>query len=107
MESALSSFYELTATQTQLLRARRAEVARTISECDAARFVVWVFCVWCGNARMMEPRFLVAQIKDPPNLLEQLEKRLCCEKCRRHGVRLIPTDRTSVSFDRMGGAVRD
>lgn len=105
-ETALPSFYELTPGQHQLLRARRAELASTITECDRNGFMLWVFCVWCGNTRSMEACILVAQVKEPPNMIDELERRLRCEKCHRLGVRLLPTDRTSVSFDRMGISAR-
>jgi hypothetical protein len=40
-------------------------------------------------------------------MLADLERRLVCNKCRRQGAKLIPTDRTMVSFDRMGGSARE
>lgn len=91
----------------KLARARRAELVTTITDLDHYDLKTWVFCVWCGYAHLTEPRWLVAQVKDPPNLLDELERRLRCSKCGNFGVRIIPTDRTMVSFDRMGTCRRD
>jgi hypothetical protein len=103
----MASFYELNPAQQQVARAQRAALAQTIIECDRAGFAIWLFCPWCGHSRLAETRWLVAQVKDPPNMLDELEKRLTCDKCRRRGVRLIPTDRTMASFDRMGASQRN
>ena len=86
---------------SQIARARRAAEADSIRAADKADLAIWVFCVWCGHAQLAEGRWLVAQVKDPPNLLDELERRLRCYSCHRHGVRLIPTDRTLASFERM------
>jgi hypothetical protein len=59
-------------------------------------------CVWCGRSTITEPSFLMAQVKNAPDLIDALEKQLTCSSCQRAGVRIIPTDRQIVSFDRMG-----
>lgn len=68
----------------------------------AMAFLMWAFCPWCGRASLVSPRLLVALVKDPPNLLDELEKRLRCQSCKQQGVKLVPTDRTEISFDPMG-----
>lgn len=100
-------FVPPTPKEEQLARARRVALIRTITELDHYDVKVWIFCVWCGHADMTEPRWLIAQVKDPSNLIEELEQRLRCQKCRRFGARIIPTDRTHASFDRMGASRRD
>jgi hypothetical protein len=85
----------------RIARARRAAEADNLQAAASSGLTIWVFCVWCGHAMLTEPFFLAAMVKDLPSILEELERRLRCQKCRRHGVKLIPTDRTLVSFDRM------
>jgi hypothetical protein len=97
-----AEFYTFNPKQDELLRARRAEVCQDIREAHRDGFTVWVFCVWCGHATITEPSFLMAQVKNAPDLIDALEKRLTCSSCHRAGVRIIPTDRQIVSFDRMG-----
>lgn len=105
-ESALSSFYDLTPSQQQVARTRRAALVQSIREADRGGFPIWIFCPWCSHSRLTEPRWLTAQVKDAPDQLEALEERLRCGQCKRMGVRLIPTDRTMVDFERMGASAR-
>ena len=71
---------------TYLTRARRAAETTAIREAERDGFTIWVFCVWCAHATLANARWLVAQVKDPPNLLDELERRLKCDACGRHGV---------------------
>jgi len=101
-----SAFYQLTPKQEDLLRARRAELCTSIREADRDGFTLWVLCVWCGHTHITEPRFLIAQVKDAPDLISALEPRLKCTACGHYGTRLIPTDRTMVAMMRMGASAR-
>ena len=92
---------------TPLERARRAAYAASLRDAFRDGFCIWVLCTWCGHTRLTEPGFLAALVKDPPNALDELEQRLTCEGCKRLGVRLIPSDRTMVSWDRMSASRRD
>ena len=92
---------------TPLVRARRAQYATNLKDAFRDGFCIWVFCTWCGHVRLTEPGYLAALVKDPPNALDELEQRLRCDSCKPHGMKLIPTDRTSVSIDRMGARRRD
>jgi len=85
----------------QLARVRRAIEAESLTDASAAGSSIWIFCVWCGRVQLVEPRWLLSHVKDAPNQLDELERRLCCSSCKRRGVRLIPTPRTMVSFERM------
>ena len=84
------------------VRAKRAAETQSIHECDRDSFLLWAFCPWCAHCSLHSPRLLVALVKDPPNLLDELERRLRCNSCGRHGVKLVPSDRTEISFDPMG-----
>lgn len=94
----------MSAHDDQLARARRASEAASLRDASQRDLAIWVFCVWCGHAHITEPHYLAGLVKEPPNMLDELERRLTCHTCNRKGVKLIPTDRTTVSFERMGGA---
>lgn len=100
----MSNFYDL--RPSPLVRARRASEALSIQECARDGFALWVFCVWCGHAQVTDAAELMGRLKRDDGMLEELEERLRCQACRRQGVKLIPTDRTTVSFDRMAGQRR-
>jgi hypothetical protein len=90
-----------------LARARRADYARSIKEALADDLMAsWVLCTWCGRTALMEPRALQASVEGKPDALDELERRLRCNGCKRLGCKIIPTDRTMVSFDRMGCSAR-
>jgi len=97
------TFYDLADQEQQIARAQRAAVITTLQEAARERFSIWVFCPWCGHSHLADAQWLTNQVKDPPNMLDELEKRLRCGSCRRWGAKLIPTDRTMVSFDRFPG----
>lgn len=98
------SFYDQ--PPTALARARRAQHALSIQECAKDGFALWIFCVWCGHASITDAAGLMGKVKQREGMLEELEERLRCAMCRRSGIKLIPTDRTTVSYDRMGGSAR-
>ena len=83
----------------QLARSRRAAEIDTLKAADRSGGSIWIFCIWCGHAGLTEARWLMAQVKDAPDALDQLERRLSCQGCHRKGVRLIPTPRTTASWD--------
>jgi hypothetical protein len=90
-----------------LARARRADYARSITEALADDLkVLWVLCTWCGHTHLMEPLALRGSVEGKPDALDELEQRLLCSKCGRRGCKIIPTDRTTISFDRMGTSAR-
>ncbi len=95
----MPSFYDL--NPSPLVRARRASEALSIQECARDGFTLWVFCVWCGRSHITDASDLMRKLKRDDGMLEELEERLRCQSCGRQGVKLIPTDRTTVSFDRM------
>lgn len=92
---------------THLARAQRASETRTLVEAMRDDFMLWAFCVWCGHARLFEAKVIRAEVKEPLNILDELERRLVCKSCKTEGVKLIPTDRTWVARDRMGFGMRD
>ena len=87
---------------TSLIRAKRAAEAQSIRDCQRDGFLLWAFCPWCGKASLHSPQLLVALVKQPTDLLDELERRLRCRSCRQQGVKLVPSDRTERSFDYMG-----
>jgi hypothetical protein len=106
-ESALSDQLPPDPRDLNLARARRADCARTITEALADDLkVFWVFCTWCGHTHLIEPHALRNSVEGKPDALDELECRLLCSKCRRRGCKIIPTDRASISFDRMGTSAR-
>ena len=68
----------------------------------AAGMTIWAFCLYCAHASLFDPAHLRLRLKDGDDELSAVAQRLRCSQCRRKGVKLIPTPRTMVSFDRMG-----
>lgn len=89
-----------------MAKADQIERARAVGFLDSASAVatagasIWAFCVWCGHAQLFDGMWLTAQAKNKTAPLVEIETRLKCSKCQRHGVRLIPTPRTMMSFDK-------
>lgn len=77
------------------LRAARREVI-------AADMTIWVFCLYCSHASLMDPMHLAVKARDKDDALATLAELFRCGRCKRKGVRLIPTPRTMISFDNMG-----
>ena len=73
-----------------------------LAEVSAADMMLWAFCLYCSHAQLVDPRFLFAKVKDGDDSLVTLAQLFKCGNCKRKGVKLIPTPRTMVSFDRMG-----
>ena len=67
-----------------------------------AEMTLWVFCLSCSHAGLVDPRFLLEKVKDGNDSLATLANSFRCTHCSRNDIRLIPTNRTMVSFDKMG-----
>jgi hypothetical protein len=87
----------------QIQSARAAGLLDSASAVATAGASIWAFCVWCGHAQLFDGMWLTAQAKSQTAPLVEIEARLKCMKCERHGVRLILTPRTMVGFDKMSG----
>jgi hypothetical protein len=68
----------------------------------AADMTIWVFCLFCSHAQLVHPRFLHGKTKGEDDSLTMLAHLFRCGNCKRKGVKLIPTPRTMISFDKMG-----
>jgi hypothetical protein len=88
---------------SQIARARSAAGNAIIADVGKDENTIWAFCVWCSHSQLFDMTWLIAQAKDRTAPLSEIETRLKCMKCERHGVRLIPTPRTMVNFDRLRG----
>jgi hypothetical protein len=90
-----------------LARARRADYAGSITEALADDLkAFWILWTWCGRSALTELHAPQASVEGKPNALDELERRLRCSGCVRLGCKIIPTDRTMISFDRMGASTR-
>ena len=68
----------------------------------AADMTIWAFCVYCSHASLIDPLHLSAKAKGRDDALTTLAEVFRCGRCKRKGVKLIPTPRTMISFDKMG-----
>lgn len=69
----------------------------------AADMTIWVFCVYCSHASLFDPAYLRVKIKgSDEDALAVIAERFRCGNCKSKGVKLIPTPRTMVLFDKMG-----
>jgi hypothetical protein len=69
----------------------------------AAGMTLWAFCLYCAHASLIDPSHLRARLKaSSDDGLDVIADRFRCTRCRRKGVKRIPTPRTMNSFDKMG-----
>ena len=87
----------------QIKRAAAAGLLDSAAALATAGASIWAFCVWCGHSQLFDAAWLTTQAKNRTAPLVEIEARLKCGRCERHGVRLIPTPRTMVSFDKTVG----
>jgi hypothetical protein len=74
-----------------------------LREVIAADLTIWAFCVYCSHASLFDPLHLRVKIKgSDEDALGVIAERFRCTSCKRKGVKLIPTPRTMVSFDKTG-----
>jgi hypothetical protein len=73
-----------------------------LREVIAAEMTIWAFCVYCAHASLIDPRSLRGKLKAGFDRLETIAERFRRTRCKRKGVKLIPTPRTMISFDKMG-----
>jgi len=75
-----------------------------LREVIAADMTIWVFCIYYSHASLFDPGHLRVKIKgsNDDNGLAVIAERFRCTSCKRKGVKLIPTPRTMVSFQKMG-----
>ena len=76
----------------------------TLPETVTAEMTLWAFCRCCGHASLFDPQFLRGKVKDGDERLSAMAAQFKCSRCNRADVRLIPTPRTMVSFEKMGTA---
>lgn len=76
------------------------QVPTSLHETAAAEMTLWALCLYCGrNLGLQNPHELHPRVRDGNDALEAVASTFDC--CRPGGVRLVPTPRTMVSFDRM------
>lgn len=74
----------------------------TLDETCKAEMTLWAFCRACGHASLFDPQYLRPKAKSGDDRLESIAAQFKCSMCKRGDVRLIPTPRTMVSFEKMG-----
>lgn len=72
----------------------------TIREVAKLEMTLWAVCLYCGHARLKDPNALSGR----GDALDAVALHMNCHRCNRGLIKLVPTPRTMVTFDRhMGG----
>ena len=60
-------------------------IGPTLYQIIGERVGLWAFCTYCGHSGRVNPRHLAMTVKDGSDpLLEELQMKLKCRKCRTH-----------------------
>lgn len=77
---------------------------QTLGDAQNAEMTIWVFCLYCGGAHLMAPHALRSKVIDGDDRLVAVAEAMeACFRCKRHGTKLIPTPRTTITFDKIMG----